>query len=113
MDFSKLRDTPREIDYLAYLNDECKSDMNEWERNFTSSCITGLRTKYQWLTQKQRACLDKMVEKYKLKTEHKDYCVRGFADREMHEVMNDKGSGTGKDKAANQGDDEDLEDIAF
>lgn len=113
-DFSKATTQPREIDYLAYLVDEYSENLSEWERNFCKSCINHLRTKFQFLTQKQRAVVDKLIAKH-ITPEDKAFCVRGFADREMHEVMNDKGAGTAstKMKQANDDSDDMDDDIPF
>jgi aminopeptidase-like protein len=111
MSSSTNASSPREIDYLAYLIDEYSDALSEWERNFCKSCINHLRTKFQFLTQKQRAIVDKLIVKH-ITQEDRAFCVRGFADREDHEVMNDKGAGTRSTKMAQANDDMD-DDIPF
>lgn len=108
-DFSKLATQPRQVDYLAYLIDEHK--LTDWESTFCKSCLTGLRTKYQWLTQKQNACLDKMIVKYNLKTD--EFCVRGYADRTDTEVIRNSGTGTKSTKMQQAGDADMDDDIPF
>lgn len=88
---SNAKNPTREIDYLAYLIDDKYDSLSAWEKQFTASCLDGLRKKYPRLSLKQRACLDKMIVKYGLAKD--EYCVYGYADRDMNQVMNDTGPG--------------------
>lgn len=85
-DFKKLATQPREIDYLAYIKDEHWKSLNEWEQGFVSSCIVGLKTKYNWLTQKQRAIVDKLIKKFDLAND--EFCVRNYAEQKDIPVDN-------------------------
>lgn len=88
---SNAKNPTREIDYLAYLIDDKYDSLSAWEKQFTASCLDGLRKKYPRLSLKQRACLDKMIVKYGLAKD--EYCIYGYADRDMNQVVNATGPG--------------------
>lgn len=107
---------PREIDYLAYLIDEY--ELNEWQSKAFPDMLAALRSGARsWLSEKQKVSLVKAIHDYDVYNEDvvTGYLTRGFADRTDAEVMNDRGPGikSGKDAAANQGDDDFEDDIPF
>jgi hypothetical protein len=98
------KSNPREIDYLAYVNDEHSSALNDWEAGFVKSCIAWLRrSPTNRLSSKQVSILIKFQIKFKLADD--PYCIHGYADRTDTESMNDVGPGSDntKDRYASRG----------
>lgn len=93
VDFSKLGTQPREIDYLAYLIDEC--ELNSWCKGAFPGMLEWLRgNSARFLSVKQRASLDRAIKDYDLQDDIKQgFLVRGYANRTDVEVLNNSGTG--------------------
>lgn len=86
---SNQKELPRRIDYLQYLYDDRKEQLDGFESKFIPSCLEWLRKRVgNTLSVKQEICLDKMITKYVLSDDIKTgYLYRGYADREDSEVL--------------------------
>jgi hypothetical protein len=85
---------PREIDYLAYMIDEC--NLNAWQQGAFKSMLEYLQKSGDWLSAKQRVSVIKAIDEFNL---YGDDVKKGFLHRNWADDVS-KSRGTVKTPVA-------------